>query len=145
MINFMIGMSDLRCVIPRCDGAFYFSRTESKLQPSKSCNVRFRAGILSVTNGRSECGRFRRMAGRINIKKKKNIREALANVRREGPEKCDESIVRCTPIYTYVYVSIPGRSIHLPTESEAAARILFLSRFSYSLDMPVSINHGCRY
>lgn len=45
-----------------------------------------RAGILSVTNGRSDRGRFRRTAGRINIYKKKKEYTKLSGERaKRGP------------------------------------------------------------
>lgn len=116
----------------RCDGAFYFSRTESKLQPSKSCAL---ARRNSLGNKRPFRTRQISSDGRQNKykKKKKNTRSSLANVWREGPEKCDESIVRCIPIYTYVYVSIPGGSTHPRSLKPQRRSSLSLSLYFFPL------------
>lgn len=128
----------LICVaLYRCDDAFYFSRTESKLQPSKSCNARSRAGILSVTNERSERGRFRRMAGRINIKKKKNTRSSGERAKR-GPWKMRRIDSSVHP-YLYICICIYSGQIHTPARGvwSRSADPLSLSFFPLAWYAPV--------
>lgn len=110
----------------RCDGAFYFSRTESKLQPSKSCAL---ARRNSLGNKRPFRTRQISSDGRQNKYKKKEHAKLSGEHAKRGPWKMRRIDSSVHP-YLYIYICIYSGRIHTPAESEAAAWIsLFLSFF----------------
>lgn len=99
----------------------------------KILQARSHRNSLGNQRARSGRGRFRRTAGKINKKqkekrgKRKTGKKDMRNWRtcKEGPEKCGESIVRCTLMYVYMYLFRAGPPAR--GESEAALDSLSLS------------------